>query len=169
MKRADVEVRRARPEDLSVIGELGAQLVHAHHAFDPQRFLSPGPDSARHYGAFLGSQLRRRDTAVFVAERAGTVVGYVYVELEPRNWKELRDESGFIHDVVVASEARRQGVATRLLSAATEWLTERGSSLVVLWTAAHNDAARRLFEQAGFRPTMIEMTRNLGHSELSSE
>jgi RimJ/RimL family protein N-acetyltransferase len=31
----------------------------------------------------------------------------------------------------------------------------------MLWTAEQNLAAQRLFEQAGFRRTMIEMTREL--------
>jgi hypothetical protein len=34
-------------------------------------------------------------------------VGYIYAGLEPLSWKELRDEAGFIHDVVLAEEARR--------------------------------------------------------------
>jgi hypothetical protein len=32
---------------------------------------------------------------------------------------------------------------------------------VVLWTAAPNDPARRLFERRGFRSTMVEMTLEL--------
>ena len=31
----------------------------------------------------------------------------------------------------------------------------------VLWTAAQNTGAQRLFDAAGFRTTMIEMTREL--------
>jgi RimJ/RimL family protein N-acetyltransferase len=33
---------------------------------------------------------------------------------------------------------------------------------VVLWTAALNEAAQRFFASAGFRPTMVEMTRKPG-------
>jgi RimJ/RimL family protein N-acetyltransferase len=32
---------------------------------------------------------------------------------------------------------------------------------VILWTAEKNDAAQQLFARAGFRRTMIEMTREL--------
>ena len=39
---------------------------------------------------------------------------------------------------------------------------ERGVTKVVLWTAARNQAAQHLFAAAGFRPTMIEMTRERG-------
>ena len=46
-----------------------------------------------------------------------------------------------------------------LLRATLETLADRGAPQVVLWTAARNEAAQRLFAAAGFRRTMIEMTR----------
>ncbi len=61
----------------------------------------------------------------------------------------------------VDETARRGGIATALLEAAAEWLASRGMPRIVLWTAAPNDAARRLFERLGFRHTMTEMTREL--------
>jgi len=86
-------------------------------------------------------------------------VGYVYAGLEPQSWQELRDPAGFIHDVVVEPAARGQGLATRLVEAAAAWLEEHGAPRVMLWTAEKNPTAQRLFERAGFRRTMIEMTR----------
>jgi ribosomal protein S18 acetylase RimI-like enzyme len=97
--------------------------------------------------------------AIFVAERAGTIGGYVYAAVEPRSWKELRDVAGFIHDIVVDPGARRSGVGRRLIETAVAWLVTRGVPRVVLWTAEQNQEAQRLFEQLGFRRTMIEMTR----------
>jgi GNAT superfamily N-acetyltransferase len=63
--------------------------------------------------------------------------------------------------VAVTEEARRAGVATKLMDAATAWLRERGAPRVILWTAAPNDAARTLFKRIGFRETMVEMTLEL--------
>jgi ribosomal protein S18 acetylase RimI-like enzyme len=81
--------------------------------------------------------------------------------VEPRSWQELREESGFIHDLLVDERDRGGGIGTRLLDAALEWLRERGLPQVVLWSAAQNAAAQRLFERRGFRRTMVEMTRGL--------
>ena len=85
----------------------------------------------------------------------------MFAGLEPLSWKELRDACGFIHDVVVDEAGRRLGIATALIEAAVEWLRSRGAPRVMLWTANRNVGARRLFEQLGFRPTMVEMTREL--------
>ena len=157
----EVVIRQATKADMPVLGRLGASLMHVHHAFDDKRFLVPGEDAASGYAWFLGAQLMEADVVVFVAERDSQVVGYVYAGVEPLSWKELRDEAGFIHDVVVEEGGRRAGIATALVEAATAWLKERGMPRVVLWSAEQNANAQRLFERLGFRRTMVEMTREL--------
>ncbi len=89
------------------------------------------------------------------------MIGYVYAGIEPLSWKELRGPAGFIHDLLVSDEARGLGIGERLLDAAVGWLKERGVPRVMLWSAARNAGAQRLFERHGFKPTMVEMTREL--------
>jgi GNAT superfamily N-acetyltransferase len=158
---ADVRIRHATEADVPALGRLGASLMRLHYDFDRQRFLAPHGNPEEGYGWFLGSQLHDADATVFVAERAGQVVGYVYAGLEPLSWKELRDAAGFIHDVVVEDANRGGGIASALIETASLWLKAHGAPRVMLWTAERNHAAQRLFEQAGFRRTMIEMTREL--------
>jgi ribosomal protein S18 acetylase RimI-like enzyme len=157
----DVIIRPAVPGDGPALGRLGALLVRGHHAFDPSRFMAPGPSIEEGYGWFLGSQLADPDVVVLVAERSGAVVGYVYAGLEPQSWKELRDAAGFVHDVVVDESARGAGIGAALVEQATRWLERRGVPRVLLWTAEANGIAQRLFARLGFRRTMIEMTREL--------
>jgi ribosomal protein S18 acetylase RimI-like enzyme len=161
----DIAVRRATESDLATLGRLGALLMQTHYAFDKQRFMAPGTNPAEGYGWFLGSQLNQEDSIVLVAERAGSVVGYVYAGLEPRSWKELREPAGFIHDLAVDESARRTGVATALVEAAIEWLRAQGVLRVLLCTAEQNSVALSLFSRLGFRRTMIEMTRELQSEE----
>lgn len=156
-----VTIRAATEHDVEALGRLGAHLMRTHHQFDPQRFMAPGDQPEDGYGWFLGSQLGDPDVVVLVAERDGRVIGYVYAGLEPRSWKELREAAGFVHDIVVEEEGRRLGVATALVEAAVQWLREHGAPRVLLWSAAPNEQAQRLFGKLGFRPTMVEMTREL--------
>jgi GNAT superfamily N-acetyltransferase len=85
----------------------------------------------------------------------------LYAGIEPRNWKELREKAGFVHDILVDDAARGSGAGEAMLTAAFDWMRERGAPRVVLWTAAGNVRARRLFERLGFRATMTEMTKEL--------
>lgn len=158
---APVTVRRAEQRDVAALGRLGAMLMKTHYALDRQRFLAPGDSSERGYASFLGSVLNHEDGCVLVAEHNGEIAGYIYVELEPMSWKELRGPAGFVHDVAVREESRNSGIAELLMRAGIDWLRERGVPRVILWTAAQNDAAQRLFHRLGFRDTMIEMTMDL--------
>jgi len=158
-------VRPARPEDLPQTAKLAAALVRLHHAYDPLRFMCLEPVE-RGYEAFLATQLDRAGVVVLVAAERGegpdTILGYVMASLEDRDWSDLRDACGKIHDVYVAERARGRGVATRLVEEALARLEALGAPRVVLMTAWQNETARALFERLGFRPTMIEMTRESG-------
>lgn len=158
---SDVRIRAATEADVPALGRLGASLLRLHYSFDQQRFIAPHDNVEEGYGWFLGGQLRDDEAVVLVADRAGAVAGYVYAGLEAHSWKELRDAAGFIHDIVVDDAARGAGVGRALIEAASAWLKAHGAPRVILWTAERNHAAQRLFEKAGFRRTMIEMTREL--------
>ena len=73
----------------------------------------------------------------------------------------LRGPAGIVHDLIVHPDYRRRGIGRQLLQAAVEFLKLRGAPRVVLSTAEKNQAAQRFFATMSFRPTMIEMTREL--------
>jgi ribosomal protein S18 acetylase RimI-like enzyme len=154
-------IRKAERRDLESLGRLGVMLIQTHYAFDSRRFLAPGKGAESGYASFLGRALETPEDCVFVAERDGVIVGYVYAALEPLSWKELRGPAGFVHDIAVAEEARRSGIGTKLMQTAVEWLRARGAPRVLLSTAAPNEAAKALFHRLGFRETMVEMTMEL--------
>ncbi|MCC7185240.1 MAG: GNAT family N-acetyltransferase [Acidobacteria bacterium] len=156
-----ITIRRAETRDIPALGRLGASLMRIHHGFNERRFMSPGDNPEAGYGDFLGGQLRNPEMLIVIAERRDTIVGYVWAAIEPESYKELRARAGYIHDLLVSDDARGSGVGARLIDTAVDWLRERGMPRVLLWTAAPNERARRLFEAHGFSATMIEMTREL--------
>jgi ribosomal protein S18 acetylase RimI-like enzyme len=158
---AAVTIRPAAPRDLSVIGRLGALLVREHHDFDPQRFIPATSGTERAYGSYLGTQLDNPKIVILVAARDGEAIGYTYAGVEGTDYMSLRGPAGVFYDIVVDPAHREQGVGRMLLDATLEALKARGAPRVVLSTAERNAAAQRLFERAGFRRTMIEMTREL--------
>lgn len=158
-------VRPAAPADLKTIGHLGALLVRLHHDFDPDRFLAATPQTEQSYGSFLGSQLEKPNIVILVAERDGEVVGYTYSGVEGTDYMSLRGPAGVLYDIVVDPAHREQGVGWALLEATLEKLKAKGAPRVVLSTAQRNESAQRLFARAGFRRTMIEMTRELERTE----
>jgi ribosomal protein S18 acetylase RimI-like enzyme len=159
---SDVSVRPARQTDAPKLGQLGTLLVREHYEFDPKRFLPVTAQTEERYGAFLASQLDEPDVFVLVAERGGQVLGYAYAGVEGYDYMSLRGPAGVLNDIVVDPPERGRGIGRMLLEATIQELKSRGAPRVVLSTAEQNEAAQRLFERAGFRRTMIEMTREVG-------
>jgi ribosomal protein S18 acetylase RimI-like enzyme len=156
-----VIIRAATAADLPRVGRLGALLVEAHYNLDAKRFLATKPRTPLDYASFLATQLGKPDVAVLVADENGDVIGYAYAAVEGYDYMSLRGPAGVVHDILVDPESRGRGVGRLLLESALGFLKARGAPRVVLTTAEKNEAARRMFARAGFRRTMIEMTREL--------
>lgn len=155
------DIRRATAADLQTVGRMGALLMRMHHEFDRDRFMAPGLRSEHGYASFLGSQIDQTDALVLVAERESEVVGYLYAAIEGPSWKELRERAGYIHDILVEEQHRGSAIAEGLMNAAFAWMREHQVPRVILGTAASNSRGQRFFQRLGFRPTMIEMTKEL--------
>jgi ribosomal protein S18 acetylase RimI-like enzyme len=155
-------IRDARQEDLEAVGQLAGRLVRMHHEYDPARWmLVDGVEAG--YARYFASQLGNPGTIILVAEdqATGEIVGYVYASLEERNWADLRDACGRLHDVFIAERARRQGLARSMLLECLRRLTALGTSLVVTTTAWQNQTSQALLRALGFRPAALELAKDL--------
>ena len=163
-----ISIRPAEPGDLRAIGRLGALLVRTHHEFDPRRFIAATARTADGYGSYIGTQLDEPNVVILVAEQRGEIVGYTYAGVEGHDYMSLRGPAGVLYDIVVDPAHREHGVGKALLETTIEALEQRGAHQIVLSTAEPNESAQRLFARAGFRRTMIEMTRDSGDSARRS-
>lgn len=162
-----IVIRRAREEDLVAVAALAAKLVRMHHAVDPSRFFVEEPVE-RGYEWWFGREIRRKEAVILVAARGEEIVGYCYGTIEERDWNLLLDEHGAIHDVLVDDRARKGGVGKQLVDATCEALEAMGAPRIVLSTMVSNERAQRVFKSCGFRPTMLEMTRDRPPAEAGA-
>ena len=164
-----LSVRPARPAAAAALGRLGRLLVAEHYEFDPQRFIAPSPNLEQRYGDFLVSQIDRRNMVVLVAEEDATLVGYAYAGVEGNDYMALRGPAGVLYDLVGDPDHRRRHVGSKLLDAALAELRRLGAPRVLLFTAEKNHPAQAMFAAAGFRRTMIEMTRELQQADAPAD
>ena len=153
-------VRPVTANDWPRVGELAELLVREHYTFNPSRFIHPDTLRGDLYTSRVQAEIARGHAMVQVADVDGRIAGYVFAGLESESWKELRHDAGYIHDIVVDEGYRKQRIGSALVAAAIDWFDARGVARIMLWTAQQNVDAQRLFHRVGFRPTMIEMTRD---------
>ena len=153
-------LRLANAGDLTELARMGAALARQHHEYDPRRFIFPdGMQDG--YAWWFGRELKNPDAIIQVALQKERVVGYAYATLEERDWNALLDACGHLHDLWVDPAARGSGAGRMLARAILTECGERGAPRVVLSSASQNLPAQRLFSSLGWRPTMVEMTREL--------
>jgi ribosomal protein S18 acetylase RimI-like enzyme len=158
-------VREATESDLPALAQLGARLARMHHRMDPRRFFVVA-GMEKGYAWWLGEERKSPKAVVLAAVRTGrtgkeSVVGYAYGRIEPRDWNALREECGIGIDLMVEPRARHQGIGAALVEELSAALEKRGAPRVVIQVASLNPDAQAVFTGLGFRPTMVEMTREL--------
>jgi putative acetyltransferase len=138
-------IRSGEPSDADQLTRL-ADAVSA----EPEGWLISIAGEWRSAGderRYLKALRRYPHAAVFVAETDdGTVVGRLSVGRDPH------PASTHVADVglMVASDARRQGVGSALLRAAVDWARGAGVRKLELHVFPWNEAAIKLYESFGF-------------------
>lgn len=182
---SSISIRRAAPGDATVLARLYRAEVEAQRAWSGDSFsLRPDFD----WLAWVSAKLQAANTAVFVAERNGVIVGFAEARIRqagpasgpPQRGLGWRDRlrrlllhnpaahhnappaspleprsTGFIEEVFVDPDARRQGIALALLDAAKAWLLGTGAAelLASIWWG--NDASRALMAKAGLHASRV--------------
>lgn len=162
--RAEVTIRRVEPRDEAAIARLWQALSDYHMQLD-RRLPVPTLGAAEQYSARLLEQRDDPFTRAFVAEVGGRVIGYLLgavIDLQSDLFEYV--DTGFIADVYVDSEYRRQGIARRLVETINRWFTEQGVRHVEWQVATANADAIRFWEALGGQAITVRMRMGLDRS-----
>jgi len=137
-------IRRAEPSDADQLTRL-ADAVSA----EPEGWLISVAGEWRSAGderRYLKALRRYDHAAVFVAEQDGAIVGRLSVGRDPH------PASSHVADLglMVAVDARRQGIGTALLEAAVDWARQTGVRKLELHVFPWNHGAIALYDAFGF-------------------
>jgi ribosomal protein S18 acetylase RimI-like enzyme len=135
-----VRVRPARLADQAALTELDAIAWSPESGFPSA--MAPDQREATFFDA------RNPPEAFLVAELNGRVVGYI--RFRPPTKLPENAHVVQVQGLAVHPDARRRGVAARLLEAAEETLRERGTRKLTLRVLSTNQSAIRLYERHGF-------------------
>ncbi len=148
-----VEIRRLSPEEVSArLDDLAAVLHDCVAGGASIGYVDPfGPDDARVAFAGFAAEVAAGRRLLVAALLDGRVVGTVQVALAfPPN----QPHRGEITKLLVHRDARRKGIAERLMAAAEGEARREGKTLLVLGAVSDGDAAR-LYARMGWAPVGI--------------
>jgi ribosomal protein S18 acetylase RimI-like enzyme len=134
-------VRPARMADQAVLAELDALAWSADSGF-PSVLKSMGGAGVAFFSASNPPE------AHLVAELDGGVIGYIRLKAPthlPENAHVIQ-----VQGLAVHPDARRRGIAARLLAESEQRLRGQGTKKLTLRVLSTNHAAIRLYEQQGF-------------------
>lgn len=87
--------------------------------------------------------------SLFIAHEGNTPVGFT--QLYPSFSSVSLAHVFVLNDIFVHEQARRKGVASKLMSAATDFVKSLGAVRVSLSTATSNETAQALYQSAGWK------------------
>jgi ribosomal protein S18 acetylase RimI-like enzyme len=151
-----MQIRPARVEDVDQVLPLVQKIVALHEQWDATRF-GAREDAADMYDHWLRGRADDDDAVFLVAEREGAIVGFLIATVDNNIPIYTLDRYGFVHDLWVEEAYRNEGVGRSMTMLALEQFKKLGVTQVRLDTAMKNEAARKMFEQCGFRASTVEM------------
>jgi GNAT superfamily N-acetyltransferase len=151
-----IDVRPFEPADADAVATALVDSSIHHTALEPDRYRVVDPARvAAVYRAGLQHPAGQPadETATFVAELDGRVVGMVDIHVARPAGAHQPRTYGYVPELAVAVDARRRGVGAALMAAAEDWARARGCAHVVLdYNARNTDAGRFYRDRLGYRP-----------------
>ena len=145
-----IEVVRAEEHHVSDIGRLWWEFIRFHKDIDtwftPQEDSIPGFQE-HHVGRFMRSE----NGLVLVALDNGKVVGYSLSEVRAPSPGMKQDRWGYIDQVAVTANYRREGVGQKMLVEILAWLKSKGVNRVELEVTAQNAIGYSFWRKHGFQ------------------
>ena len=143
-----MKIRKAVHSDIPALEHLWIEFMDHHAELDPD-YVRSG-DASKNWVEYMESRMESDSAIVFVAVDGSDIVGYVGALIRDCPPIFRIQKYGFIEEIAVTADRRRQGIATRLWSAAEAWLRSRGMTTIRVNINVNNPESRGFFRRLGF-------------------
>lgn len=143
-------IRPAHPSDVAALAVLSAETFSETFTHYPPADLANYLAEAYTEADYAG-KIDSPDYGIWVAEKKGELIGYALASYAHLPHPELKSTDGEIRRLYVASTHQGQGLGSRLLETALDWLLKENQQRT-LWLGvwSENYGAQRLYQRYGF-------------------
>ena len=148
-------IRKAEERDLEAVNGLLRQVLAVHHRGRPDLFRESGK---KYTDEELLAIFENPQTPVFVYERGGEVLGYVFCAVQPQGSGSLQELTTlYVDDLCVHEKARGEHIGKALFEYVKTFAREGGCHHITLHVWECNPSARAFYESFGFKPQYTSM------------
>lgn len=149
-----MEVTHADSDDITDLLDLWLELAEGQRAYGSHILVEE--NSTRIHDSIAHCVASER----LLVARDDELIGFVMFRTQTRGY-EQDITRGFIDNVYVVPERRREGVGSALLAAAERELRNHEVDAVGLQVMAANDDARRFYRERGYGDHRVELEKSL--------
>ena len=148
-------IRPAEPGDLEAVNGLLRQVLTVHHHGRPDLFR---PEGKKYTDDELLAIFANPDTPVFVYDKDGAVLGYVFCAFQQPSGGALESiKTLYVDDLCVNENARGEGIGTKLFNYVKDFASEKGCHNITLHVWECNPGAKAFYETLGLKPQYTSM------------
>ena len=147
----DIFIRKATPEDLTMLLEFEQGIITAERPFDPT--LDKDPISYYDLRELISSD----KAEVIVAECELQIIGCGYAMVKKAKSFLDHAEYSYLGFMYAHPDFRGKGINSKILEVLKEWSLERGLTEIRLTVYPENLPAVKAYEKYGFKKHLLEM------------
>jgi ribosomal protein S18 acetylase RimI-like enzyme len=165
MKNPTITIRKASKKDLPIVLNMTCKLRDYHYRLDP--VYKNGQLYRSYAKKYLLKDLKSKKSQILLAEGPDKkIIGFCLARIRPP-FEEYRPKLvGFIYDIFLVPEYRRQRIGQALIAHQIFWFRKRRLGYVELYMDAQNRVGRGAWMKYGFRPILHKM--RLGLQKIPS-
>jgi ribosomal protein S18 acetylase RimI-like enzyme len=150
--RDTLDIVTAAESHIPEIVDIWKELMDFHKDIDP--FFARSENGHVHFGDHVHELITKDDAQVLVAVYKGSVIGYsiAIIHVYPPIFE--KKIAGFISDVAVESQYRRQGIGEKLLLKMLDWFSSKSITRIELRVALKNEIGYKFWKKHGFKEYM---------------